>query len=227
MSKLKWGQVGDNRFEQGVDRGVLYPRSLTDGEYLPGVPWNGLVSITQSPSGAEPNKQYADNKVYLNLISAEEYAATIEAFTYPEEFEACDGTAEVVPGVTIGQQTRQGFGLSWRSRVGNEVNPNLGYKIHILWGGLAAPSESVNSTINDSPEAQTLSWEVSTTPTEVNIPGFIATASATIDSTRLTAAELKELEDLLYGTDGTPGGVPTLPTPEELFDLLGVTGVAG
>lgn len=215
MTAIQWDQVGEREYETGVDHGVLYPRD-NQGNYDHGVAWNGLVSVTESPSGAESNKQYADNIVYLNLISAEEYAATIEAFTYPDEFEECDGTAEIAPGVTIGQQNRRPFGMSYRTLKGNDVlATDFGYKLHLFWGGKAAPTEKAHTTVNDSPEAITFSWEVSTTP--VSVPGFKPTATLTLDSTKVDPAKLAELETILYGTDGVD---PRLPSPAEVLALF-------
>jgi hypothetical protein len=224
MVQLKWDQVGERRYETGVDHGVLYIPDAVTGEYEDGFPWNGLVSVTESPSGAESNKQYADNQVYLNLVSAEEFGGTLEAFTYPDEFAQCDGSAEPVPGVTIGQQTRKQFGLSYRTRVGNDTQgTDHGYKIHLLYGALAAPSEKAYTSINDSPEAITLSWELSTTPVEV--PDHKPSASITIDSTKVDAAELKALEDILYGTATLTA---RLPLPAEVLTIFtGGAGAAG
>lgn len=218
MAELKWDQVGERVYETGVDHGVLYlPDSA--GNYDTGVAWNGLVSVTESPSGAEASPQYADNIKYLNLVSAEEFGATIEAFTYPDEFAQCDGTAAPTPGVLIGQQSRRIFGLSYRSRVGNDVDgTDFGYKLHLIYGALAAPTEKGYTTINDSPEAITFSWEVSTTPVEV--PGFKPTAQLTVDSTKVDADALDALEALLYGTPGTD---PQLPLPATVIGLFAGT----
>lgn len=220
MAELKWDQVGERRFETGVDRGVLYLPDNT-GAYVDGVAWNGLVTVTESPSGAEASPQYADNIKYLNLVSAEEFACTIEAFTYPDEFAQCDGTAEPEPGVYIGQQNRKLFGFSYRSRVGNDLaGTDYGYKLHLVYGALAAPSEKAYGTVNDSPEAITFSWEVSTTPVEV--PDFKPTALLTLDSTKLSAADLAAVEDVLYGRGAAT--VARLPLPAEVLTL--VTSVA-
>lgn len=218
MVAITWDKTGERLYETGVDHGVLYLPGST-GEYEGGVAWNGLTAVTESPSGAEANPQYADNIKYLNLISVEEFGGTIEAFTYPNEFGICDGTAELAPGVTIGQQTRKTFGLSYRTRVGNDVDAtDHGYKLHLVYGALAAPSEKAYATINDSPEAITFSWEFTTTAVEV--PGFKPSASITIDSTTVEATALKALEDVLYGAaaDG-----PRLPLPEEVVTLMGGT----
>lgn len=214
MTELQWDLVGEREFETGVDHGVLYPISDI-GEYDLGVPWNGLVSVTESPSGAEASPQYADNIKYLNLVSAEEFAATIEAFTYPDEWEQCDGSASPVPGVSIGQQTRRVFGFSYRTKVGNDINPDAGYKLHLVYGGLAAPSEKGYTTVNDSPEPVTFSWEVSTTP--VAVPSLKPTASITIKSTDVDPDDLAALEAILYGTPGTDA---RLPLPEEVLAIF-------
>jgi hypothetical protein len=218
VTTLEWGQTGEKIFETGIDHGVLYRRTALTGKYDKGYAWNGLVSVTESPSGAESNKQYADNQVYANLTSAEEFSATIEAFMYPEEFEACDGTAEIAPGITIGQQKREIFGLSYRTKVGNDTDADAGYKIHLIYGGMAAPTEKAHTTINDSPEAMTFSWDVSTNPVSVN--GFKPTAQLTIDSTKVDSSDLAALEELLYG-DGTTQA--SLPTPDEVVALVGTT----
>lgn len=212
MVRLAWDQTGERLYETGVDRGVLF---IPDGGglYTNGYAWNGLVSVTESPSGAEPSAQYADNIKYLNLVSNEEFGATIEAFTYPAEFAQCDGTASPTPGVMLGQQGRKTFGLAYRTKVGNDVSgTDLGYKIHLIYGALAAPTEKAYTTINDSPEAITFSWEISTNAVEV--PGFKPTAIMVIDSTKVTAAGLAALENALYGTGGTS---PRLPTPAEVI----------
>lgn len=215
MSKIVWDKAGEHYYETGVDRGVLYP--TLNGVYQNGVAWNGLTSVSESPSGAESTAQYADNIKYLNLISAEEFGATVEAFTYPEEFEVCDGSAEPVPGVTIGQQARRPFGLSYRTLMGNDLSgTEYGYKIHLIYGCTAAPSERAYATVNDSPEAITFSWSITTTPVEV--PGFKPTASLIIDSTKVAKDVLAKLENMLYGTDTEE---PHLPMPSEVFDLIG------
>jgi len=215
MTVLEWDKVSEKVFETGVDKGVLYiPDSF--GVYAEGHAWNGLVSVSESPSGAESNKQYANNRVYLNLTSAEEFSATIEAYTYPKAFARCDGTAELAPGIYLGQQRRKTFGLSYRSLIGNDVeNTDYGYKLHLVYGGLAAPTEKTYSTINDSPEAATFSWEVSTTP--VNVPGYGPSATIVIDSTEVDAGKLADLEAILYGTAGSTA---RLPLPEEVAALF-------
>ena len=216
--KLKWDQIGEKTYETGVDRGVLFP-SGDDGKYTKGVPWNGLISLSENPSGAEPSPMYADNIKYLNLMSTEEFGASIEAYTYPDEFAACDGSAEIAKGVTIGQQSRKLFGLSYRTVLGNDVkNNDFGYKIHLIYGGLASPSSKTYQTTNDSPEAITFSWEISTTSVEVT--GFKPTASLTIDSTKVDADKLKALEDILYGTEAEEA---RLPLPNEIIELVGET----
>lgn len=217
MTELKWGQSGEKRFETGVSKGVLYRRDAGGAYNIPSA-WNGLVSISESPSGAEPNKQYADNTVYANLISAEEFAATIEAFTYPDDFEFCDGSASPAVGISIGQQNREVFGLSYQTLIGNDLTPEAGFKIHLVYGAQAAPSEKAYQTVNDSPEAMTFSWEVSTTP--VSVPGFKPTATLVIDSTKVAQADLDEIMALLYGTAGQDA---YLPLPEEVAALIGAT----
>ena len=188
MSRLEWDKTGERLYETGVNNGVLYVQK--DGAYPLGVAWNGLTAVTESPSGAEASPLYADNIKYLNLMSAEEFAATIEAYMYPEEFEECDGSKEIVPGMTIGQQTRSTFGFCYKTLIGNDTTGTKhGYKIHIVYNALAAPSEKAYATVNDSPEAITFSWEVSTTP--VNVTGGDPTATVTIDSTRVDAEKLK------------------------------------
>lgn len=217
MAILTWDNVGERQYETGVDRGVLY--IPTAGVYDIGYAWNGLVSVTESPSGAEATAQYADNIKYLNLISAEEFGATIEAFTYPKEFAQCDGSATPQPGVVVGQQDRKQFGLSYRTRVGNDVSGTAaGYKIHLVYGAQAAPTEKAFTTINDSPEAITFSWEITTTP--VSVTGLKPTAILTIDSTKANAASLLVLENALYGTAGT---APRLPLPDEVIAMFAGT----
>lgn len=215
MPKLTWDGTGERRYETGVDHGVLYiPNQL--GVYAAGFPWNGLTSISESPSGAEASPQYADNIKYLNLMSAEDFGATVEAFTYPLEFAQCDGSAAPTPGVSIGQQTRKSFGLSYRTKVGNDQEgTDFGYKLHLIYNALAAPTEKAYSTINDSPEAMALSWELTTTPVEV--PGFKPSAQMTIDSTQVDPGKLKDLEDILYGTDSASA---RLPMPAEVIALF-------
>ena len=215
MSKLVWDETGKRYYETGVRQGVLYPMNES-GAYPKGVAWNGLTAVTESPSGAEATALYADDIKYLNLMSAEEFGATIEAYTYPDEFAACNGEAELVPGVTIGQQARQAFGMSYRTVLGNDVDgESHGYKLHLIYGALAAPSEKGYSTINDSPDAITFSWEISTTPVSVN--NFKPTASITIDSTKVNAEKLAALEKILYGDTEVE---PRLPLPNEVAQIM-------
>ena len=214
MAKLVWDKTGERLYETGIDHGVLYVQEA-DGTYPKGVVWNGLISVSESPSGAEPEALWADNMKYLNLMSAEEFGATIECYTYPAEFAACDGSAELATGILIGQQDRKTFGLSYRTRVGNDIDSNLGYKLHLIYGALASPSEKGYSTVNDSPEAITFSYELSTTP--VNVEGFKPTACLTIDSTKVDSGKLAELEAMLYGSDSEEA---TLPLPDEIAELF-------
>ena len=218
MSKIVWDKTGERFYETGVKQGVLYPQSSA-GTYSKGVAWNGLTAVTESPSGAEATALYADDIKYLNLMSTEEFGATIEAYTYPEEFAACDGSASIAKGVTIGQQKRSAFGLCYKTTLGNDVDGNdYGYKLHLIYGALAAPSEKGYSTISDSPEAITFSWEVTTTP--VSVDGFKPTASLTIDSTKADAKKLAALEKILYGSDDEPATEPRLPLPNEVATLM-------
>lgn len=211
--KLVWDNIGERLYETGVSNGVLYPRTA-DGSYPIGVAWNGLTGVTESPSGAEATALYADNTKYLSLLSAEEFGATIEAYTYPDEFAACDGSAELGVGVIIGQQVRQSFGLVYKTVLGNDTESNAhGYKLHIIYGGQASPSEKAYATINDSPEAITLSWEVTTTP--VNVEGFKPTATLIIDSTKADPTKLAALEAQLFGSNAT-----TEPASEEVVAHL-------
>lgn len=215
---LSWDGVGERQYETGVDHGVLYVPNGS-GVYDTGFAWNGLTAITESPSGAEPTALYADNIKYLNLISAEEFAFTLEAYTYPDEFEQFDGgvTSEAV-GLTIHQQSRGTFGLSYRTRVGDDTDPDAGYKLHLVYGCIAQPSEKAYSTVNDSPEAITFSWEVSTTPAPVT--GLKPASLLTVDSTVADSVKLAALEVILYGVTGTPNVQPKLPTPDEVIALL-------
>lgn len=223
MAKIVWDKAAEHFYETGVDHGVLYPQKDT-GEYDKGVAWNGLTAVTESPSGAEATDLYADNIKYLSLLSAETFAATIEAYTYPDEFAALDGSGELSAGVMIGQQARSAFGLCYRTQVGNDVKgSDYGYKLHIIYGAKASPSEKAYSTINDSPEAITFSWELSTTP--VAVEGFKPTASLVIDSTKVGAEKMAKLEAKLYGSDAGPSGSPaasepTLLLPNEIKELL-------
>lgn len=216
MSRLTWDNSGERFYETGVKMGVLYPIQ-TGGVYSKGVAWNGLTAVTESPSGAEATALYADDIKYLNLMSNEEFGATIEAYTYPDEFAECDGSVALATGVMIGQQKRKTFGLCYRTTLGNDVDGNdYGYKLHLIYGCLAAPSEKAYATINDSPEAITFSWEVSTTP--VNVSGFKPTSQITIDSTKVDEGKLKKLEDALYGADDGDG--PRLPLPDEVAQMM-------
>ena len=220
MSKLKWDLTGERVFETGLDRGVLFPMG-DSGAYEKGVAWNGLSSVNESPSGGEPNAVWADNMKYLNLMSAEDFGATVEAYTYPPEFEECDGSAEIAPGVTIGQQDRKMFGMSYRTLIGNDVvGTKLGYKIHLIYGAQASPSEKNRTTVNESPEATAFSWELSTTP--VDVPGYKPTAHLVIDSTKTSAEKLAALEKLLYGNDND--GESTLPMPEQVIEMMKAEG---
>jgi hypothetical protein len=215
-NKIVWDGVGEKVYETGVDHGVFYAQ-LTDGTYPVGIAWNGLTTVTESPSGAEPNPQFADNIKYLNVFSAEEFAATIEAFTYPDEFMACDGSAEPEPGVIIGQQARKSFGLCYRTLIGNDVNgQEHGYKLHLIYGCMVSPSEKSYTTINESPEAITFSWDLTTTP--VPVTGFKPTASLVIDSTKVAALDLAALETILYGT--APATEGSLPLPDAVIALF-------
>lgn len=233
---LKWDQIGEKTFELGCDRGVLYQQD-DDGAYSSGEVWNGLISVTQSPGGAEPSDLYADNIKYGSMRSAETFSATIEAYAYPPSFEKCDGTVEVAPGVTIGQQNRVPFGLSYRTMIGNDTatEKDDGYKIHLVYGATASPSEKAYNTINDSPEAATFSWEISTVTTPV--PGFKPTATMEIDSRKVSKEKLEKIESILYGTGGVTGSfttedseeeipsvtakiLPRLPLPEEIISIM-------
>ena len=215
MAKLQWDKTGEHFYETGVDHGVLYPMNDGGQAYATGVAWNGLTAVTESPEGAEVSAIYADNIKYLNLMSAEDFKATIEAYTYPEEFEQCDGSASLAQGVKIGQQSRKAFGFCYRTKIGNDLNPELGYKIHIVYGATAAPTERAYETVNDSPEAITFSWEVSTIPVEVT--GFKPTAHVEIDSTKVESAKLAKIEAKLYGSETEE---PTLLMPDEIVALI-------
>lgn len=223
MARLVWDADSTRLYETGVDHGVLYVKD-SDGSYPNGVAWNGLTAVTESPSGAESTPLYADNIKYLNLRSAEEFGATIEAYTYPEEFEQCDGYASLAKGVVLGQQARKMFGLSYRTKLGNDTDgEDHGYKLHLIYGCDAAPSERGYQTVNDSPSAITFSWTISTTP--VNVTGFKPTASITIDSTKVDEAKLKALEDVLYGSDNSEyaagsEGKARLPLPDEVASIF-------
>ena len=215
MAKLQWDAPGERAYETGVSKGVLYPMSAVAGVYEKGVAWNGLTAVTESPTGAEPSAIYADNIKYLTLMSIEELELTIEAYTYPEEWGACDGSAELEAGVSIGQQPRKKFGLTYQTVIGNDLNPEAGFKIHLVYGALAGPSERAYATINESPEAMTFSYSITTTPIEV--AGHKPTALLTIDSTKVDAIKLKKITDTLYGTETEE---PKLLTPDEITTIL-------
>lgn len=216
MAKIIWDNTGERLYETGVDRGVLYPIQ-DDSTYSKGVAWNGLTSVSENPSGAEASPIFADNIKYLNLVSAEEFGLTVEAYTYPEEFAACNGETPAVKGVYLGQQTRRVFGMAYRTMLGNDLlGTEYGYKLHLVYGCQAAPSEKGYTTINDSPEAMTLSWEINTTP--VNVNGFKPTACITIDSTKVNKDKLAALEDILYGSESEEA---RLPMPDEVVALIG------
>lgn len=216
MPKLVWDQPGERIYETGVDRGVLYPQEA-NGLYPKGVAWNGLTAVTESPSGAEATPLYADNIKYLNLLSNEDFGATIEAYTYPDEFGICNGEVEIATGVTVGQQPRKAFGMAYRTKIGNDIESNdHGYKIHIIYGALATPSEKAYATINDSPEAITFSWEVTTTPIEV--PGLKPTAHLVLDSTKVDPGKMAAIETILYGSEEEGA---RLPLPSEIAELVG------
>lgn len=232
MSKIVWDKTGERRYEVGVDRGVFYP-TLASGTYGKGVAWNGLVNVTESPSGAEASPLYADNMKYANIISAEEFAATIEAYMYPDAFAECDGSVEIMPGVYAGQQARKMFGFAYRTLLGNDVElNNYGYKLHLVYGCLAAPSEKGYSTISDNTDPSTLSWEISTTPVAINaaINGkkLKPTATLTFDSTKFSSEFMAKLEEILYGKDassenGSDAVEPRLPLPDEIITLFKTT----
>ena len=217
MAKIVWDATGEKLYETGVDQGVLYVNE--GGTYPKGVPWNGLTAVTESPSGAEATPLFADNIKYLNLMSAEEFGATIEAYTYPEEFEACNGVVEIADGVYAGQQTRKTFGMCYRTLLGNDIdNTKHGYKLHIIYGALASPSEKAYTTVNDSPEAVTFSWEVTTTP--VVVTGQKPTATLVIDSTKVAKEKMEALEAALFGTDSEEAH---LPMPDEIVAIVGTS----
>lgn len=217
MAAIVWDDLGAKQFELGVDHGIL--SVVTGTTYGKPVAWNGLVSVTESPSGAEANKNYADNIEYANILSAEEFGATIEAYTYPDEFRACDGYAEIAEGIVIGQQNRAKFGFAYRTKKGNDTEgQDYGYQIHFVYGAQASPSERAYNTINDSPELITLSWEITTTP--IPVPGFKPTAKLTVDSTIVSAENMKKIEDMIYGTADAE---PKFPLPAELITLMGAT----
>jgi hypothetical protein len=213
MTRIEWDKIGERRYETGVDHGVLY--LANNGVYDEGYGWNGLTTVTEAPSGAEATAQYADNLKYLNLISIEEFGGTIEAFTYPDEWGQCDGTAEPQPGVRVAQQNRRSFGLSFRTRIGNDVDADLGYKIHLVYGATASPAEKAYATINDSPEALAFSWDFTTIP--VPITGLKTSALLVVDSTVISPENMMALENALYGTAGSE---PRLPLPDEIIAML-------
>ena len=224
MAKLVWDETGKRFYETGVDHGVLYPLDET-GKYSKGVAWNGLSAVSESPSGAEPTAIYADNIKYLNLMSAEEFGATIEAYYYPDEWAECDGSAAIATGVYAGQQPRKTFGLCYRTKLGNDVDgDDHGYKLHLIYGALASPTEKSFNSVNDSPDVQPFSWEISTTP--VSVEGFKPTACITIDSTKANKTDLATLEGILYGS-GEPDAKPRLPLPDEVITIMSTTGGAG
>lgn len=231
MSKLIWDKTGEKLYETGVKQGVLYPVG-EGGTYPKGYAWNGLTAVTESPSGAEATALYADDIKYLNLYSAEEFGATVECYTYPDEFGKCNGEAELAQGVSIGQQSRKSFGMSYKTTLGNDIDGDKhGYKLHIIYGAMASPSEKGYSTINDSPEAITFSYELTTTPVSVS-GGFKPTASLVIDSTKINAEKLAKLEEILYGKDpttegGSDGVDPRLPLPDEIATIVGTVQTAG
>ena len=215
MSKLVWDQTGERLYETGVDRGVVYPQ--VSGAYPKGAAWNGLISVTKSPSGAEPTALYANNRKYLSMMSVEELGGSIEAYMYPDEFAACNGEAELVPGVHVGQQKRVPFGLCYRNLIGSDTEGNAhGYKLNLIYGAQASPSEETDTTVNDNPEAKTMSWDFNTTPVEVT--GFEPTSCIEIDSTKVDADKLAALEAILYGSDDEEA---RLPLPNEVATLLG------
>lgn len=216
MAVLTWDQTGERLYETGVDRGVVYP--MVSGAYPSGEAWNGLTNVTEKPSGAEPTAFYADNKKYLNILSAEDYASSVEAYTYPDAFAACNGEKVLAQGMKVSQQTRQPFGFTYRSKIGNDTDGDEhGYKLHIVYNCLAAPTEKAHNTINESPEPETMSWELSTSPADIPGVGFKPSAHIEIDSTKVVASELKALEDILYGTANADA---RLPLPAELVTII-------
>ena len=222
MPRIEWDKTGERLWETGLDRGVLFKKTK-EGAYGAGVPWNGLINVTEGVSGGEATPFYADNIKYANVTSKEEFNPSIEAYYYPDEFKECDGSKEIAPGVYIGQQNRTEFGLAYRTLIGNDIDDqDHGYKIHIVYSAKAAPSEKTRSTVNESVELGTMSWECTTTPVPVTgVEGLKATAHLVIDSTKTTPENLRKLEDLIYGTDEAE---PTLPTPDEVIALVGVAG---
>lgn len=225
MSRLVWDKTGERFYETGVDHGVLYPLAKT-GEYEAGVAWNGLSSVSENPSGAEANDIYADNIKYLSLMSAEDFGLTIEAYTYPDEWAECDGSAAPVNGIIVGQQTRKGFGFSYRTKVGNDVDPDAGYKLHLIYNCKASPSDRAYNTINDSPEAISFSWTITTTPVETGVPDLKPSAQITLDSAKLKAAgfesQLTALEEILYGKDASGDDAAVDPRLPSISEVIGM-----
>ena len=221
MARLVWDQTGQHFFETGVDQGVLFVYDDTNNTYGAGVAWNGLTAVNENPTGADANALYADNIKYLNLFSAEEFGATIEAYTYPDEFAACNGEKELATGVVVGQQPRKTFGFSYRTKIGNDVaGSDLGYKIHLVYGAMASPSDKNYETINDNPDAITFSWEITTTPISAG-EGFKPTAHIIVDSTKVDSTKLTAFENYLYGSDGQSAASSALPLPAKVIELLG------
>ena len=215
---IKWDQTAEKLFETGVSEGVLYVMNA-NGEYPKGIPWNGLTGVSEAPSGAEVTPKYADNSKYLNMVGLEEFAGAIKAYTYPEEFAECDGSYEIAPGVRAGQQARKTFGFTYKTLIGNDVEGvGFGYKRHIVYGCLAAPSSKENQTVNESPEALEFSWDFTTTP--INVPGFKPTAKLEFDSTKTGSGKMAALEAILFGTTGTPNVEGRLPLPAEIITLM-------
>ena len=219
MAKMVWDQIGERLYETGVEQAAIYPVSA-EGGYDTGAAWNGLTAVTESPSGAEPTPLYANNKKYVELMSAEEFGGTIEAYTYPDEFAECNGEKAVVPGFTVGQQTRKPFGMVYKTLIGNDTEGTKhGYKLNIVYNARVTPSEKANNTVNDSPEAATMSWEFSTTPVEIE--GYDPSAKLTFDSTVIAKEKLAQLEAKLYGDADAE---PTLLMPDEIIALIGTAG---
>ena len=219
MPKMKWDQIGERTYETGVEQCALFPVTEKTGKYENGVPWNGVTKVEESPSGGEATAVYANNKQYLNLMSAEKFAATLGAYTYPDEFAECDGSKEIAPGVFAGQQARKMFGLAYKTLKGNDTKgTDYGYTLHLVYGALASPSSKSYNTVNESAEAGEMSWSINTTP--VDVPGAKPTAHLKVDSTKVDAAKLKELEEMIYGKDGDETK-PKLPLPEEVITLVG------
>ena len=225
MTKLSWDDAGERFYETGVDRGVLYPKTGANGAYDTGVAWNGLTGVTENPSGAEETALWADNLKYLSLYSAEEFGCTVEAYTYPDEWAQCDGSAEIADGVMAGQQNRVGFGMAYRTILGNDAKHNdYGYKIHLIYGAMASPSSKSYATVNDSPDAITFSWEVKTVPEKFEDDTHKPTASLVIDSSKCDPDALEDLEDILYGSSTAE---PRLPLPDEVIEIMSGSGESG